>query len=422
MLENEVFFQEISFEKFQNLMNNQSKTKRWISLFAVFSLSFGIHFSKASLSIFAVYFLRNKFSNVLGIGLLISMSYLPTLFVPLIVNKLVEKNIVELNLELAFLGLVGWLVSQCLFALSIFGNFYFGVIISEFFLGCCGIIVVTCQRTILSLQCEDSYMYSTFLTIISGTAHFMGKKTTYWVIEYSKDLSFPAIYQAIPGVLSLCCCGILINISDQHTCNLPSLLSPDRYLQYPSNTILVLSLHSYYVACFHSINNFLPHYLSTFYNMSYVSTLVSIPPLATIVLSFILSFMIHSSNIRIGIGRCGAGCAVITCLLFFAPTLCPLFMVLLLSCTETLIPICLFSFLMNFSKCERNGKIFCWLECIDGLTSIVGNLIYSLLMQITGVVEYSLVLNLFFSILILLEMEFLASNFTFPELYTSSIS
>jgi hypothetical protein len=133
----------------------------WASMISYSFLSFGTHYMRSSLSIFAIYLISDHFITPGGYSILTNASFIPALFIPAISGYFLDHcTIGEKIWYLVELETVP-ILAQVLFAYSVSHGSYTGSIIALVLFGFGASALVAAQRT---LMIERFKGYETLVT------------------------------------------------------------------------------------------------------------------------------------------------------------------------------------------------------------------------------------------------------------------
>lgn len=122
----------------------------WFSLISFSFLSFGVHYIRSALSIFAVYLINDGIITPGGYSVLTNAAFLPALFIPLISGYFLD-HYQGIGKKMRFILKLQTvpILSQLLFAYSIGHQSYPGSIIAQVAFGIGASALVAAQRTLM---------------------------------------------------------------------------------------------------------------------------------------------------------------------------------------------------------------------------------------------------------------------------------
>ena len=152
-----------------------------VSLFLLTMLSFGSHFARNSLSIYSLYMIDDNFITPSGMGLMLSICFLPAIFIPVISGYFVDRHSTR-NWMVWFL-LVLALVGQVFLLIAVAIKWYLMVLIALFIFGSGASSITSIQRSMVAIYFPEKESFSMGMTIaVASIAKLCGKVTVVPVV------------------------------------------------------------------------------------------------------------------------------------------------------------------------------------------------------------------------------------------------
>lgn len=148
-----------------------------LSLFLCCILSMGVHFSRASFTIFAVYMIDTTHFITPGqYSVLTTVSFIPSLFVPLFIGLLLDKNKnIETREKSTIVFIFITIIAQLLLAYSVSIVSYHLAILSQLLFGIGACSLVLGQRTLIVQKFKVSLYFLEFNILSDITGFLLGK-------------------------------------------------------------------------------------------------------------------------------------------------------------------------------------------------------------------------------------------------------
>lgn len=394
-------------------------------------LSFGSHFCKSALSIFAVFLIKDGTWTPFGFGTLLASSCVPAILLPIWSGSAFDNTASDERSYLT-VGLVGLtLMGQLLFGISLSIHSFELSIISITLLGGVSAVLSTAQRTLICSKFSKSLSYSTGIYIsVANIAKVIAKASVSPIWEMlGKPPIVTMVYLSIlPILLSLGASihyifiqndyieideerdweevdnNVHCNESGIQLRNLPSsLASPPRLRDtdtaassesnnpfaviciLPLHFWLFCSLHGLYLVVFHLFINFLPSILSQTLSTDasgYSTAIMSLVPIFVAPMSGYLLDRFPGYHLKMCI--VAAILTVAAYMILFQSLLHPIGGIVILAICQALISTITLTCMTAVLPQGIYGRAFGVIEMLDSSLALTGNLLFGWLYNFTG--------------------------------------
>lgn len=144
------------------------------SLALLASLSFGAHFARNSLSIYALYMIEDGLITPEGMGFMLSFCSLPAIFLPIVTGLFVDKQ--STRNWIMWTSLVLALMGQVFFLIAVSIRWYFWILVALFIFGSGTATITATQRSMVAIYFPEKEAVSMGLCIsMASLAKVIGK-------------------------------------------------------------------------------------------------------------------------------------------------------------------------------------------------------------------------------------------------------